>query len=161
MAIGNVSGEFVATGEYSTLKPAVHVWNSRTLENVNVLVGVHSRGVHLLEFSNDDRFLLTCGLMNPSAILIYDWRAGTVVLSASVMDPTIDVIVLQGKNSAQYIQKMEEVSQVDQLLNRSPELIEGFATLAVNSIDFFLYNPDMNRFNIKTLLMEESYIHCN
>lgn len=100
MAVSNVNGEFVATGEYSTLKPAVHVWNCRTLENVSVLVGVHSRGVHLLEFSNDDRFLITCGLMNPSAVLIYDWRAGTVVLSSSVLDPTLDIVVLQGRSSA-------------------------------------------------------------
>lgn len=65
-----------------------------------MLVGIHSRGIHLLEFSNDDRYLITCGMMNPSAVLIYDWRAGVIVLSSSVLDPTIDLVVLQGKSSA-------------------------------------------------------------
>lgn len=86
----------MATGEYSIVKPAVHIWNCRTLENVNVLQGIHQRGVHLLTFSSDDRFLLTCGLMNPSAVLIYDWAQGDVIVSTSIQVPTQDVLVLCG-----------------------------------------------------------------
>jgi len=102
MAVSNATGDYVATGEYSSIKPSVHIWNCRTLENINVLQGVHHRGVHLLAFSNDDRFLITCGLMNPSAILIFDWHAGTVIVSSSIAAPTQDIVVLQGRNSAQF-----------------------------------------------------------
>lgn len=101
MAISNTTGDYVATGEYAAVKPSVHIWNCRTLENVNVLQGVHHRGVHLLSFSNDDRFLITCGLMNPSAILIYDWHEGTVIVSSSIAAPTQDIVVLQARSSSQ------------------------------------------------------------
>lgn len=62
LALSNLNGDIAATGELSMLKPAVHIWNTRTLENINVLQGIHHKGIHLLAFSNDDRFLITCGL---------------------------------------------------------------------------------------------------
>ena len=74
LAVSNLSGDFIATGELSqAVKPSIHVWNSRTLDNINVLHGIHLKGVHLLAFSSDDRFLISCGLQNPSPVLIYDW----------------------------------------------------------------------------------------
>lgn len=100
MAISNCTGDYVATGEYAAIKPSIHIWNCRTLENINVLQGVHHRGVHLLAFSKDDKFLITCGLMNPSAILIYDWRLGNVIVSSSIAAPTQDVTVLQVRSSS-------------------------------------------------------------
>jgi len=42
LAISNLNGDFVATGEYSeSTKPAIHIWNSRTLDNISVLQGIH------------------------------------------------------------------------------------------------------------------------
>jgi WD40 repeat protein len=76
MAICNLNGDIVATGDMSENKPSIHIWNSRNLENINVLQGIHNLGIHLLAFSSDDKFLITCGLGNPSAILIYDWKLG-------------------------------------------------------------------------------------
>jgi WD40 repeat protein len=84
MAICNSNGDLVATGELSAVKPAIHIWNSRTLQNIQVLAGVHQKGIHLIQFSSDDRFLMTCGLQNPSAVLIYDWYSGVVIISASI-----------------------------------------------------------------------------
>jgi hypothetical protein len=89
LAVSNLNGDIIATGEYSAgVKPTVHIWNSRTLENINVLKGVHQKGIHLLAFSSDDKFLITCGLLNPSAILIYDWAVGTIIVSSSIASPT-------------------------------------------------------------------------
>jgi microtubule-associated protein-like 5 len=84
MAICNLNGDLIATGELSAIKPAIHVWNCRTLQNIQVISGVHQKGIHLLQFSSDDRFLLTCGLQNPSAVLIYDWYYAVVIISASI-----------------------------------------------------------------------------
>lgn len=88
MAISNLNGDLVATGEFSMIKPSVHIWNCRTLENINVLKGIHQKGIHLLAFSADDHFLITCGLMNPSAIIIYDWAVGSVIVSTSISSPS-------------------------------------------------------------------------
>jgi hypothetical protein len=101
MAVSNLTGDYVATGEYSTLGPEVHVWNCRTLENLSVLKGVHTRGVHLLAFSNDDKHLITCGLNNPSAVIIYDWLVGTVIVSAGIPSPTQDIMVLTSQRPQQ------------------------------------------------------------
>ena len=76
MALCNLNGDYVATGDMCENKPSIHIWNSRTLENVNVLQGIHHSGIHLLAFSSDDKFVITCGLGDPSAILIYDWQSG-------------------------------------------------------------------------------------
>jgi hypothetical protein len=38
-----------------------------------VLKGIHSTGVHLLAFSNDDSMLISCGLNSPSSVIIYRW----------------------------------------------------------------------------------------
>jgi len=100
LAVSNLNGDFVATGELSlTVKPCIHIWNSRTLDNMNVLTGIHQKGIHLLAFSSDDRFLITCGLLSPSAVLIYDWAAGSVVVSTKIMSPTQDILILQGNTN--------------------------------------------------------------
>jgi microtubule-associated protein-like 5 len=96
MAVSNTSGDIVATGEFSSIKPAVHIWNSRTLDNVMVLDGIHQKGIHLLAFSSDDKYLITCGLQHPSAVLIYEWTSGAVMVSSRIMTPTQDIVVLYG-----------------------------------------------------------------
>ena len=72
-AISNESGDYIASGELGDT-PAIHVWNSRTLENLAILSGIHRRGIHLIAFSKTDKFLVTCGLNKPSAVIIYDWK---------------------------------------------------------------------------------------
>jgi len=63
MAVSNLNGDFVATGELSSsTRPMIHIWNCRTLDNINILQGIHQKGIHLLAFSSDDRFLISSGL---------------------------------------------------------------------------------------------------
>jgi hypothetical protein len=75
--------------------PKIHVWHSRTLDNCAVLKGLHKRGVHLLCFSNNDEYLISCGLTRPSAIIIYDWKNELVLVSISVMNATQELFMLQ------------------------------------------------------------------
>jgi hypothetical protein len=44
------------------------------LDNYAILKGLHKRGVHMLSFSNNDEYLITCGMTRPSAVIIYDWK---------------------------------------------------------------------------------------
>ena len=128
LAVSNLNGDFIATGEYSLINPTVHVWNCRTLENISVLEGVHQRGIHLLAFSADDRFLITCGLLNPSAVIIYDWAISTVIVSSSINSPTQDIVILKGHATAdQMLQsKTGEVfskeEQIKMLMGKKDEL---------------------------------------
>lgn len=50
--------------------------------------------MHLLQFTNDNKFLVTCGLNNPSAVIIYDWNNSEVVISTSIHAPTQDIFSL-------------------------------------------------------------------
>ena len=84
MAISNLNGDYVATGELAPHLPCIHIWNCRSLENVSILRGIHKHGVHLLAFSGDDRFLFTCGHQVPSPVVVYDWQTGAVIISASI-----------------------------------------------------------------------------
>jgi WD40 repeat protein len=60
--VSNLDGSMIATGELCPDNPEVHVWNCQTLECKAVLKGIHSRGVHLIAFTRDDKRLVTCGL---------------------------------------------------------------------------------------------------
>lgn len=41
MAISNLNGDYVATGELAPHLPSIHIWNCRSLENVSILRGIH------------------------------------------------------------------------------------------------------------------------
>lgn len=86
LAVSNQSGDLIATGELAD-QPKIHIWNSRTLENYVILKGLHKRGVHLLAFSTNDDYLVTCGLNRPSAVIIYEWKHNLVLVSVSVSAP--------------------------------------------------------------------------
>lgn len=83
----------MASGELGS-EPAIHVWSSHSLECLKVLKGVHSIGVHLLAFSNDDTMLISCSLNSPSSVIIYSWQSGEAVISTSVDSPTQEIFVL-------------------------------------------------------------------
>ena len=91
-AVSNQSGDFIASGELGD-PPKVHVFNSRTLENITILAGIHRKGVHLIAFSKTDKYLVTCGLNKPSAVVIYDWKKETVLVSTSIQSPTQDIFI--------------------------------------------------------------------
>jgi WD40 repeat protein len=93
LAVSNQSGDLIATGEMAD-HPCIHVWNSRTLDNYAILKGLHKRGVHMIAFSNNDEYLITCGMTRPSAVIIYDWKTQAVLVSTSIMNATQDLFML-------------------------------------------------------------------
>ena len=93
MAVSTLDGQYIASGELA-INPAIHIWSSRTLESLSVIKGLHSQGVHLLQFTNDNKFLVTCGITNPSAVIIYDWNKNEVVISTSIHAPTQEIMPL-------------------------------------------------------------------
>ena len=100
-AVSNLSGDYIATGELGDPSLGskdnqlykIHVWNSKTLENITILSGIHRRGIHLLWFSKSDKYLITWGLNKPSAVVIYDWKNETVLVSTSIPSPTQDIFI--------------------------------------------------------------------
>lgn len=48
-----------------------------------------------MQFTYDNKYLVTCGLTNPSACIIYDWAQGEVVISTSIHAPTQEIFLLQ------------------------------------------------------------------
>ena len=74
--------------------PAIHIWNSRTLDSLQVIKGIHSKGIHLLAFSHDDRMLVSCGLTAPSACIIYEWSTAEIIISTAISSPTQEIFVL-------------------------------------------------------------------
>jgi hypothetical protein len=70
------------------------VWSRISLESISIIKGQHIKGVHLLQFTNDSKYLATCGLTNPSAIVVYDWAKGEVVISASISSLTQEIFLL-------------------------------------------------------------------
>ena len=82
-AISNDDGSYIASGEIGQ-KPFIHVWNSRTLNNICILGGIHSEAVHSMSFTENDVYLVTAGLTTPSSIVVYDWKVGLPLQSTRV-----------------------------------------------------------------------------
>ena len=93
IAISPLDGLIIATGELA-LNPAIHIWSRKSLESLAVIKGLHSMGVHMLSFTTDNKYLVTCGLTNPSAVIIYDWATSEVVISTSIHAPTQEIFTL-------------------------------------------------------------------
>jgi microtubule-associated protein-like 5 len=83
----------VATGELA-LKPAIHVWDSSTLQNVGIIKGTHRNGVHLLTFFKNDELLATCGIREDSPVLVYGVRDLNLVLSTFVSEMAIELTTI-------------------------------------------------------------------
>lgn len=125
-----------------------------------MLSGTHQKGIHLVQFSSDDRFLMTCGLQNPSAVLIYDWYSGVVIISASIQSPTQDIIILRGKDpwSPSYNGPAEEQELL--LNNHDQKPIEGFVLVSMDCLIVFAYDQKLNEFFQTFLQMEQIYDVC-
>ena len=65
-------------------KPSIHVWRSDNLETQTVIKGFHKKGIHLMSFSLDSKYLITCGMQQSSPILIFEWEKIIIVFSLRV-----------------------------------------------------------------------------
>lgn len=73
----------VASGDTGK-KSSVHIWDLKTLKNKVVFKAYHKHDVYLLNFTNNDKFLVVCGKRLITPVIIYDIEQETVVLSTHV-----------------------------------------------------------------------------
>ena len=73
--------ELLATGEVG-INPLICVWRLQgwTHPIKSFEQGAESRGVGLLSFSNDDKFLLAVDIMREQSIRVYDWKSETELI---------------------------------------------------------------------------------
>ena len=93
VAVSTVEGQFMASSELAAA-PCIHVWSRKTLETLAVLKGEHARGVHLLSFTHDNNYLVTCGIQSPSAVIVFDWRLQQVVESFKIDQFTQAIVIM-------------------------------------------------------------------
>ena len=158
LAVTNQTGDVVATGELSAQKPAIHIWNCRTLVNYNVLQGIHAKGVHLLAFSADDKFLISCGLQVPSAVIIYDWVSGSIIISASISSPTIDLLVLRAESHPTQVYQEEDNPA---LVVEKPKPVQGYVILSAPSLIVFEFAEKMVQYRMIHIPLSEAGPKCS
>ena len=79
-AISKKNCKYIASGEKG-IKPSIHIWDSQTRQTKQILSGYHTQGIHLMEFGFNEIYLLTCGKLIDSPILLYDWVKGIILYS--------------------------------------------------------------------------------
>jgi len=72
-----VSGELCKT-------PSIHVWDAETLKCISVFRGYHQFGVSFVEFSPDNKFVISAGFRENCPIIVYDWKLNTIIYSSQV-----------------------------------------------------------------------------
>ena len=80
----------VASGELGK-KPAIHVWDCTSLQNIAILKGIHNSGIYLLCFLKNNEFIVSCGVRPNSPLLIYNIRDGDLVLSTYLHGSALDL----------------------------------------------------------------------
>ena len=70
-------GKLAATGQVGRV-PKIVIWDTETMETVQVLEGFHRRAVCQLDFSRDGRRIATVGQDANHSIAVYEWRTGHV-----------------------------------------------------------------------------------
>ena len=86
--------QLIASSEYAE-HPAIHIWDSHSLENLGVIKGIHTKGVHLLKFFNHDEFIASCGIRINTPILIYNIKTGLLVVSVSINEFAIQLLTIE------------------------------------------------------------------
>ena len=136
IAISPLDGLIIATGELA-INPAIHIWSRKSLESLAVIKGLHSMGVHMLSFTTDNKYLVTCGLTNPSAVIIYDWSTSEVVISTSIHAPTQEIFTLQDIQSRNEI--MDDQAE-DEYNSKMMRPRGGVVVISLRQIEIFTVN---------------------
>ena len=90
IAISKKNCKYIASGERG-IRPSIHIWDSQTRQTKQILSGFHSQAVHLMEFGYNEIYLLTCGKLIDSPILLYDWVKGIIIYSFKMSGVVQDV----------------------------------------------------------------------
>jgi microtubule-associated protein-like 6 len=77
------SGKFVATGEMGN-SPKIVVWDTATMQSVQIISGFHKLAVQHLEFSPSGNLLASVGQDADNSVAIYEWASKKKVFSSKV-----------------------------------------------------------------------------
>ena len=128
LAVG--ASDIVASGELSP-NPKIHVWKLSSLENLEMLSGVHQGAVPLLAFSNQDQYIISCSFYT---LVIYEWKTQTVLITTHHTFPIVDLVGL-------------------------PRLESGTSCsfVVASEQDITLYTMQEAELNVSTLSLEASF----
>ena len=157
-AISKKKCKYIASGERGR-KPSIHIWDSETRQTLQILSGFHSQGVHLLEFAYIENYLLTCGKLVDSPILLYDWIKGIIIYSFQMKGIVQDVKMIYfdyslknigGKNN-NFTNIEYNNSNINYNLNED-EIINSFILCSLNEIKIIQINKGkINYYNIDNI----------
>jgi WD40 repeat protein len=83
----------------------IHIWDTVSTRVLSVLKGGHTRGVCAVDFSADGKRLASVGLDDDHSIVLWDWKAGTLLAQTRghkdkifciKWSPTADLLVTAG-----------------------------------------------------------------
>ena len=69
----NSKNNLVASGEVST-NPLILIWNVNTFETINIIKTGHKQGILYLEFSCNDKYIISVGFGQVFSIQIFCYR---------------------------------------------------------------------------------------
>eukprot|EP00742_Colponemidia_sp_Colp-10_P006323 GILJ01006777.1.p1 GENE.GILJ01006777.1~~GILJ01006777.1.p1 ORF type:complete len:2262 (-),score=409.36 GILJ01006777.1:195-6980(-) len=94
------TGQYCATGEMGK-KPAIHVWDTRTMNGVAKLVGSLQRAVLAVAFNPAGDKVAGVGQDADHSVAVYDWRSSTLI--ACVKSDKNRVLELAWKSDTEFV----------------------------------------------------------
>lgn len=82
--------DIACSGELSE-HPKIHVWRISTLENLEVMSGVHQGAIPLLSFCHYDQHIISCSIYT---LVIFDWKTSSILISTHHTQPIVDLALL-------------------------------------------------------------------
>jgi len=80
-------GDIACTGELGDY-PSIHIWRPSSLENLEVLSGVHKGAVTFLAFSYNDHQIISCSFYT---VVIYEWQTRSVLITTNHTNLIVDL----------------------------------------------------------------------
>lgn len=146
------SDNIVASSDLA-YKPAIHIWKysyrsfvnrsyqKSDIKTLNILKGYHEYGVHLMKFSKNNKYLITCGLKIPSAVLIYDWRNNIICYSFNIKDS-----ITQNLTSIAISQYSKKISNLTKENKINDEINSEFINNKHNKYFKYLFDNNLDNF---------------
>ena len=157
-AVSSKKAKYIASSEIC-MKPAIHIWRSDNLETLTIIKGYHRRGVHLMSFSVDNKFLITCGMKEVSPILIFEWKTIKVIFSMKVKLYLIKIDSIA--RDLKCLENFRDISLIKEVLtskaskkNLSEQKNVSFSIIISSKEQLFLFNFDDNKFQTQILSTE-------
>ena len=91
MSLAVSHSDLIASGEYGN-KPAIHIWDSTTLQSINIIRSIHDNGVMFMEFIYNDQLLATCSWRKKAQVIVYNIHDSSIIFSSSTNGFAVDLL---------------------------------------------------------------------